>query len=216
MILSSDFFVFKKWHLIIAYCFIYISFTWLSNTFIFTDNYYYSVFSNNFSIDRIQNLIKFSRKIEWLIYAVMPLILFFKWLILTSVIYIGLTLFEQKISFQNCFKIVLISELAIAISGLVRIVLLLFHKPETLKAIQFFYPLSITQLINLEKIPDYLVYPLEQCNLFEVAYWFLIVSGIQTLTQKSFKQSLKITTCSYGLALFVWILCIVFIQLQVS
>ncbi|HEX8461729.1 MAG TPA: hypothetical protein VF623_09875, partial [Segetibacter sp.] len=85
---------------------------------------------------------------------------------------------------------------------------------ETAQDIQFFYPLSLTQLLNLTQFPSYLIYPLQQLNLFELAYWLLIAAGIKAHTEKTFKQSLKVVTSSYGVALGIWILFVVFIQLQ--
>jgi hypothetical protein len=71
-------------------------------------------------------------------------------------------------------------------------------------------------LFNPGKIPKYLVYPLQQFNVFEAVYWLLIAGGIRAFTQKSFAQSLKITAASYGIAMLIWCLVIVFIQLQFS
>ena len=57
---------------------------------------------------------------------------------------------------------------------------------------------------------------IQQLNLFEVAYWFLLAYGIKSLGNIDFKNGLKITSLSYGVGLAIWCIFIVFLQLQFS
>ncbi|MDE3234952.1 MAG: hypothetical protein KGO81_03280 [Bacteroidota bacterium] len=142
--------------------------------------------------------------------------LLFKWVALSGILYIGLFFYNQNVAYKNCFKIMQMAELAMLLAASAKLIYFIFNTPQTIQDVQYFYPLAITQFFTLKQIASYLVYPLQQFNLFELGYWVLITSGIQTFTQKNFWQSLKITASSYGVAMFIWLLFIVFIQLQFS
>lgn len=213
--IARNFYSFKSWQLFIVYTFLYMCITWLTNNVILTDSYYYSALDNQISNERISAFIEMNRKFQWLAYLIMPFLLLLKWGLISGVIYSGLLLSNQKISFKSCFKITMLAELSLIVAALIKLIYFLFiHHPETTQDIQFFYPLSLTQLLNLKELPSYLIYPLQQFNLFEIGYWVLIVFGIQSYIKKSFLQALKIVASSYGVALGIWVVFVVFIQVQ--
>lgn len=212
--LKKDMYAFKWWQLFIAYTFLYCCINWLTNSLIFTESYYYSALGSQLNTERIAVIIEMSRKLQWLSYLILPLLLLLKCVLIAGVIFSGLFLFDKKISFGDCYQIVMIAELSTIFAALAKFICFLIHKPETIQDIQFFYPLSLVQLFTVKQLPTYLIYPLQQFNLFEVAYWFLIAAGINAYTEKSFEQSFKIVASSYGVGLGIWVLFVVFIQLQ--
>ena len=82
--------------------------------------------------------------------------------------------------------------------------------------LQNYNPLGVSGFLKNDTIPKYLLYPIQQLNLFEVAYWFLLAYGIKSLGNIDFKKALKITSLSYGVGLAIWCIFIVFLQLQFS
>lgn len=214
--IQKNIYIFKIYQLFIVYSILYFLLTWQINNRIFTNNYYYLAFGNQLSDERIEQIIDIRNKFQWIGYIIAPIIIFFKWAIISGIIYVLIIFSNKSISMRQCFRIVMVAELAMILATLAKLIFFLVHKPESIQDIQFFYPFSITQLFSPTQIPNYLVYPIQQLNLFEFAYWFLIASGIQTFIQKNFWQSLKITALSYGVAMFVWVLFVVFIQLQFS
>ena len=202
--------------LFFCYGILLLSISWLTNTLIFTDSFYYSLLGNRLGEERIAQLLEINKKYKWLGYVITPVLLLLKWLILAGVVYVGLFLFNKEIAFRNCFKIVQLAELAMLFAAVAKLAWFMVYPPQTLEKVQYFYPLAITQLFNPNQIPKYLIYPLQQINVFEVFYWLFIAGGIQAFTQKTFAQSLKVTALSYGVAMAIWCLVIVFIQLQFS
>lgn len=211
---SKDIYIFKWWQLFIAYISLYIVITWLLKSSVYTDAFYYSAFNSQLSSERIAEIIQINTKFLWLSYVAIPIILLLKWMLIAGIIYSGLFLFNQTLLFKTCFKIIMIAELANIMGALIKVLCFLIHKPETIQDIQFFYPLSLIQLFTVKQLPTYMIYPLQQFNLFELAYWLFIAAGIKAYTEKSFKQSFKIVASSYGVGLGIWVLCVVFIQLQ--
>ncbi len=213
---TTSIYKFKWWQLFAFYIFIYSAISWLTNSLIYTNSYYYSALGYQLSNERINQLIELSKRYQLLTYISMPLLLLLKWFLITGVIYTALFLLNKTVLLGDCFKIVIIAELALIIAGLVKLFYFIIYKPQTIHDVQYFYPLAFTQLLNTAHLPSYIIYPLQQFNLFEVAYWILITLGIKEFINQSFLKSLKITASSYGVALIIWVLCIMFIQLQTS
>lgn len=88
--------------------------------------------------------------------------------------------------------------------------------PINLEDLQYFSPLCVTQLIDTDKIPKYLLYPLKLINVFEIGYWLILTYGVTVFTNIRFARSLKVVASSYGVALLIWVVFIVFVQVQYS
>lgn len=214
--ISHKTYTFRIWLLFFAFVLLYASIAWITNSFILTDSFYYSMWGSQLSEDRLTAAIDMHHQYQWVIYLIQPLTLLLKWLILSGTIFTGLFLLNKQVAFKNCFKIIMLAEFVPLTAELAKVFCFLLNKPETIQDIQTFYPLSLTQLLNAKQLPVYLVYPLQQFNLFEVAYWLLIAAGISVHINKPLGDGIKVTASSYGIALSVWVLCVVFMQLQFS
>ena len=207
---------FKINHLIIIYIIIYTILNWISNSYILTDNYYYTSLSSQLNYDRINQILLITKKLQWIGYVFYPVLQLIKWFAISGVIYAGLFMFNVIIDYNNCLKIILIAELPMIFATLIKLIFLIINKPSSIQDVQFFFPLSMVQLVEPNFIPSYLVYPIQQINLFEFLYWILIANGIKSFSKIKFIESFKITFFSYGLTFSLWILIMIFIQLQLS
>lgn len=213
-IMKNSIYYLKFWHLWIVMVLFYTLVSLLSNIFIFTDNFYYNSLLGRIASERIRELISFQKKFQYVGYIFIPLILLLKVALIAGVIFIGTLLISQDIYYKNCLKITLVAEVGSLISTLVGTVWLIIDTPETAETIQNFRPLSVTQFLNIGSIPKYLFYPLQFLNVFEVIYWILLAHGIMAFTNFKFGKSLRVVAGSYGVALFIWAVFIVFIQVQ--
>ena len=128
----------------------------------------------------------------------------------------GLYLLQQNVGYKNCLKITLIAELVSVVAMLIKTAWLMIDKPSNANDLQYFTPLSILQLLHLDELPKYLFYPLQLFNVFELAYWLTLAFGIMAFTQQKLGKSLKTVASSYGVALLIWVIFVVFIQVQFS
>lgn len=214
--LNERVFTFRGGVLFYIYSIILIILLGVSNAYVVTEDFLNVSFHSQLSNEQIENIINVNKRYQWISYLIIPIILLLKWMILASVIYVGLFLLNKNVTYKNCFKIVQLAELVMILAATAKLAWFIVYPPKTIEDVQYFYPLALTQLFSPNQIPKYLIYPLQQLNVFEVLYWLLIAGGIKAFTQKTFAQSLKITALSYGVAMFVWCLVIVFIQLQFS
>ncbi len=207
---------FYIWKSILLFSFIYTIIVYINNKIIFNEIFYYSILSDKFSIKSIEEIIQFKNKYEWVTYILLPFINVIKYSIVTIIIYIGIKFFEVKLNLTECFKIVLLAELIPLISSITKSLYFYIYPPSDLEVIQNFNPLGLGSLLNNENIPKYLFYPIQQLNIFEVSYWFLLAYGIMFLGKINYKKALQIISLSYGFGLVIWCIFIVFLQLQFS
>jgi hypothetical protein len=129
-------------------------------------------------------------------------------------VYIGIKLFEISIRFSDCIKIIIIAEVIPIIIASLQIVYFYIYPPNSIQELNYFNLFGLSFFFNQEAIPQYLVYPLLQLNLFEVAYWCVLAYGIKLLGTISIKKAFQITASGYGVGMTIWMLFIVFLQLQ--
>jgi len=200
----------------ILFSLFYIIILWITNKIIITETFYFISFEKFMSIKRIEELIDFNKKREWLSYILLPIVNTIKYILTAIIIFIGIKLYEIEINFKNCFKIVLLAEIIPLVSTITKILYFYIYPPNNFEVLQNFNPLGISSFLKNDAIPKYLLYPIQQLNLFEVGYWLLLAYGIKSLGNVDFKKALNITSLSYGVGLLIWCIFIVFLQLQFS
>ena len=194
----------------------YVSISWIANNIIITETFYFVSLEDIMSIKRIEELIDLNKKNEWLTYILLPVVNTIKYSFAAMIIFIGIKLFELEVSFKNCFKIILFAEIIPILSSITKTLYFYIYPPSNFEVLQNFNPLGVSSFLNNDAIPKYLLYPIQQLNLFEVGYWLLLAYGIKSLGNVDFKKALKITSLSYGVGLLIWCIFIVFLQLQFS
>jgi hypothetical protein len=200
----------------ILFSLFYIVILWVTNNIIITDTFYFISFEKFMSIKRIEELINFNKKSEWLSYILLPIVNNIRYNFIAIIIFIGIHLYEIELSFKNCFKIVLLADIIPLVSTIIKILYFYIYPPSNFVVLQNFNPLGLSSLISTDSIPKYVLYPIQQLNLFEVGYWLLLSYGIKSLGNVDFKKALKITSLSYGVGLLIWCIFIIFLQLQFS
>jgi hypothetical protein len=161
-------------------------------------------------------LIISNKKNIWLSYLFAIIFLLFKLIGTSIVLYTAIKLFELQINFINCFRIILLAEFIPILSSITKYLYFYIYPPNNIESFQNFNPLGLSSILRNDVIPKYLLYPIQQLNLFEVGYWLLLAYGIKSLGNINFKKALKITSLSYGVGLLIWCIFIVFLQLQFS
>lgn len=185
------------------------------NSFVATDNVYYNSFAARLSIDRINEMITRQRSFLWISYLLIPVMLYIKVILTAGCLFTRVYLVRSDISFRKVVKLAFLSETVFVLSGVVRVILLSFiFRPNTLKELQAFSPLSLLSLLNTDHLPLYLFYPLQVLNLFELCYWILLGVGLADTLKISFPKAFGYVLSSYVPALLVWVLIVMFIQLQ--
>jgi len=190
------------WWVFSGICFIYLFFNWWLQTEVLTDQVYYYSLAGQISTDKLSAYLDAQHRMSFLSYLMVPVALLFKMTLVSFCLLTGLLLTAQKLPFQTLFKIALFAESAFAASTLLRLLLLTFsHSIESLAQFQTFAPLSLFSLFRASSVPDWLNYPLQTLDLFQVAYVLLLAAGLRFFLRQPFGKSLRLVIASYGLGL---------------
>lgn len=174
--------------------------------------------------DQINKYLDFQKKWEWVSYSLLILFLIIKTTIIASVLYIGTFFYSKaKVTFKQLFNTVVKAEFVFLSVGVLKIVWFYFFQTNyTLEDLQYFYPLSALNIVGYKGLESWFIYPLQVLNLFELAYWLLLAYFIGKLAftekdkGKPMDLGFKIVASSYGSALPLWVVVVMFFTLNYS
>lgn len=176
-------------------------------------------YSEQLAQEQIEKLLESQQKWAWLGYAIIPLLVLFRSNLVALCLNIGMFFYnmENSIKFKQFFRIALLGEFVLVLVGFFKLGYFYFIKTDyTLQDLQQYYPLSYINFLDLEKIQPWLIYPLQTINLFEIAYFFVLVYGLWKLLKNNYSKSLEIVSVSYGSGLVIWLGLVMFLTLNMS
>jgi hypothetical protein len=189
----------------------------LTTHYLKTEELVFNFYSERLAEDQIQKLIENQKKWQWIAYIAIPLVTIIRSSLVALCLSVGMFFYdmENKISFKKFFRIAIFGELILVLVGFFKFGYFYFIKTNyTLEDIQQYYPLSYINFLDIEKIQPWLVYPLQSINLFEIAYFFVLVYGMYKLLKNNYSKSFEITTISYGTGLLIWFGLVMFLTLN--
>lgn len=137
--------------------------------------------------------------------AGISIVFLWKFLITAFVLWVGCFLFGYRVTFSQCWSVVMAAEFVFFIPSLIEIIWFLFIKTDpSLYEVRSFYPLSLASLADLT-IDGRYAYPLRAINLFEVFYIFILTAGIRHFARGKRKAMWQIITFSYLLLFILWL-----------
>ena len=150
----------------------------------------------------------------FLSYALIPVTIAIKMTLVAFCLMAGLLLTSQKLSFSILFRIVLFAESAFVASTLFRLLVLAFsHTIDSLGQYMAFAPLSLFSFFHATSVPNWMVYPLQTIDVFQLLYVYFLAKGLQLYLKRPFKDSLEQVVGSYGLGLFTCMILFAFISI---
>ena len=192
--------------------------------YLFIEDYlYYQTFGEQITSDQIAKMLQISKKYYWLGYVFVPFIILIRVFFTSIFLYIGIFFTNLKIEFSKLFKVALFADFIFVLSGLAKLIILIFFKEvSTLEDLQF-TPLSVMEFLDYSKVDPLFIYPLSLINVFELLYFlvlaWLLVGVIKEVNEErsvNFGKSLKLVTASYGSGLLLWVVFVMFISLNLT
>src|SRR5699024_3499561 len=142
---------------------------------------------------------------------------FIKTQIIAGVLGIGAYLFNKKIKHIALWSIVLKAEFIFLLVGVLKVVWFYFFQTNyTLENVQYYYPLSMLSVVGNDNLEPWYIYPLQTLNLFEVVYWIVLALLIDKKLKENSSSGIKIVASSYGPALIICVVSIMFFTLNLS
>ncbi len=119
--------------------------------------------------------------------------------------------------FKHFFRIALLGEFVLLFVGVFKFLYFLLIKTDyDLLDVQRYYPFSLINFADIDNLEPWLVYPIQTINLFEIAYFLVLVYGMHKLLKNKFWRDFEITAVSYGIGLSTWLGVVTFLVLNIS
>ena len=184
----------------------------------------YQSYSVKLTALQIKKIFALQEKWNWLSYTIIPILLLIKSSLISSILYIGSFFYSKaKVTFKQLFNAVVKAEFIFLGVGVLKIIWFYFFQTNyTLEDLQYFYPLSALNIVGYQGLDAWFIYPLQVLNLFELAYWLLLAYFIGKLAftekdkGKPMDLGFKIVASSYGSALLLWVVVVMFFTLNYS
>jgi hypothetical protein len=197
-------------------CFALILITEIIKTLLNVDQLLYTSLAEKLSSKQIENFFETQHKWQWVSYVFVPIYILIKTSIIASILYIGTFFFSKKeVIYQSLWSIAIKSEFVFLLVPICKVIWFYFFQPNyTIEDIQYFYPLSALNIVGYKGLEAWYIYPFQTINLFELAYWLILAYFLGKATETNMDKGLKIVTYSYGTALLMWMVVIMFFILN--
>jgi len=178
----------------------------------------YNSLADQLTNKQIEHFFEMQKKWQWLGYFFVPILLLIKTSLIASTLYIGTFFFSKiPVTFKQLWGFVISAEFVFLLVPVFKIIWFYFFQTNyKLEDIQYFYPLSALNIVGYKDLEPWFIYPFQTLNLFELAYWLILAYYIGKATQTSMDLGLKIVAYSYGSALLLWVVTIMFFTLNYS
>ena len=211
----------KNASLLLLVIFFSLILIYLDKTYITTDSKIFDFLAKDYPSSVVQNYIESQKKWWWVSYAVTPVLIGIKVLLVAFCLNFVKIISEklEDVKFRDILFVVLIAEFVFVIAGFYKFLnFYLIDTDYTLETLQTYYPLSLINYKEAISTEKWLAYPLQLLNVFELMYWGVLAWGIWQLAEKkiSYQRSLGYVALTYGIGLLFWVGVVCFLILSIS
>ncbi|MBL7861572.1 MAG: hypothetical protein JNJ65_10440 [Cyclobacteriaceae bacterium] len=136
-----------------------------------------------------------------------PLIYLWKFTVIGFVLWVGCFTFGFRITFSQCWSVVMAAEFIFIAPELLKIGWFLFIETDpTLFEIRAFYPLSLMNFFDFETLDKRYAYPLRALSIFEIFYVLILVNGVHYFARRQKQSAWLIVSTSYILIFLIWLI----------
>jgi hypothetical protein len=136
-----------------------------------------------------------------------PLIYLWKFTVIGFVIWVGSFMFGFRITFSQCWSVVMAAEFIFLAPEFLKIIWFVFIETDpTLPQIKAFYPFSLMNLVDYTTLQKQYAYPLKAISVFEIFYVLVLVNGVHYYAKRDKRAAWWIVSTSYILIFLLWLL----------
>lgn len=140
-------------------------------------------------------------------YLSIPLVYAWKFTVVGLVVWVGCFTMGYRITFGQCWRIVMAAEFVWFIPEIMKIMFFLFIETDPdYYRIQAFYPLSLMNFADHATLADRYHYPLKSLTLFELVYIGAVAQGLTLVSRRSFREMILVMIACYLPLLLGWLL----------
>lgn len=212
----GEYFTLNAWLFFASSCASYMLVLYIQQKYVLTEQVYYNTLGEQLTIERIDTFLRARANWAWLSYSLIPLVLFLQALLVSICLATGAILLDYKTKFGALFGMVVKAAVIYAVGKLMYMTVVQFMDIETIEDLMRADIFSLLGWMSAENVPTWLHYPLSVVNVFELGFWLLLAGGMGYLLEKPWTKMLGFVAATYGVGLLVWVLFIVFLQLNMQ
>ena len=170
---------FPNWHIFIFLAIINFLIAFLASQFIFTKDFYYTIFSDQIELTRIDKYVDLVDRFSFWSLLLLPLFLLIRYAAVAFILQIPLLLRYIEISFKYLFRWVMLASMALTLGQVVKFLNIYYTSVEHISATLFkIQPLSLATIISPEEYASNAIVILNQFNLFDVLWGAILYLGL--------------------------------------
>jgi len=136
-----------------------------------------------------------------------PFIYLWKFTVIGFVLWVGCFMFGFRITFSQCWTVVMAAEFIFLIPEVLKIGWFMFFQTDpTLPEIRAFYPFSLMNFFDYADVEKRYAYPLRAISIFEIFYILIMVNGVHFYAKREKKAAWWIVSTSYILIFILWLI----------
>lgn len=175
----------------------------------------YNNLSEQLTLKQLEDYFETQARWRWVQYVLPPVVLYLKTTFLAWILAMGGFFYGVELPHKKYWQIVLQAEFIFLIPPVFKIAWFVFIQPDfSLQDVQQFVPFSLQSILDTSEIPVWALYPLQLVNVFEGLYWGFLILLLNQATDS--RKGFALVASSYGPALFVWVIFIMFLTLNLS
>lgn len=172
-----------NWHIFTLLITIDITLLFIMNNYILTREAYGAIYREHLEITTIDNIYVMAKKLSIWGYVFLPLLILLRVTIVSLIIQLFFMLRLKEISFKKLFRIILIGYGILVLSSIIQLISLWITPLEDFSSESLaLVPLSITNLLSTENISEVYRGLLNQINVFEILWIFIIALGLRIIS----------------------------------
>ena len=205
------------WTVFALICVTLLTMVHIQQKMILTDQVYFNTWSQQLAYNRVEALLEMKNKWLWVGYIITPLIVLLQVFFVASCLTTGALIGNIKGSFRFFFGIVLRCYPVLMLQGIaILITALLFKEIDTVADFHQADYFSAAALLSNHDLTAWYIYPLKVLSIVEILFWLLLSWNLSQHIGRSWMANFKFVAGSYGVGLLLWVLLIMFLQLNLS
>jgi len=171
--------IFSNWHIFLCLAIINFLIAFLAREFIFTREFYYSLFSDQMELARIDKYVDVIDRFSFWSLLIVPLVLFIRYAIVAYIIQLPLLIRYIEISFKYLFRWVMYASVALTVGQVVHFLKIYFSLKKNISAALFkVQPLSLAAVVDPEEYTSNALSILNQFNMFDMIWGIVLYIGL--------------------------------------
>lgn len=197
-------------------CVLQILILYYQNEFIVPDEFLYHSLDGKYTIDRVGELVQYKNTTAFFRYASVPFVLGSRILAAAVCLNVGLLLINLQVSFRSLLSLVNNCSVIFILGNLLITIGVILAGAEELSDLVLTNNYSLHYLLNIIgwNTPPWMAHPLKTANLFQIIYIYLLAGCLSTLLSINRGRTLRLVLASYGTGLLIWLLFIMFLQIN--